>query len=271
VEELAVYGGHNIAHSARSFCSESQHKPICPGLNCKHYERPAHDAEQETTILQEYSQFMQTNVGVCWIRASHEQNGLLGCTAVCLTYRRFGGKFRLHLQGEYAMQETSVNIGGQRLYLPSAFTLVSSLVSLSILNMEATCCTETSLDFQRATRCYIPEVITLHSQGCENLKLCALTASFRRCLPGADIFLRNVRMSRNFTALYPTDNASSYLALAHERLLPNPYFTITECSDAKLADMTWTTPHETSSIRLDYAWGKRRSRDAGPRFLTAPP
>jgi hypothetical protein len=36
--------------------------------------------------------------------------------------------------------------------------------------MEATCYSETSVDFQRFTRRYIPEDITLHNHRCENLK-----------------------------------------------------------------------------------------------------
>jgi hypothetical protein len=36
--------------------------------------------------------------------------------------------------------------------------------------MEAICCSETSVDFQRTTRRYIPEDITLHNHRCENLK-----------------------------------------------------------------------------------------------------
>jgi hypothetical protein len=36
--------------------------------------------------------------------------------------------------------------------------------------MEAICSSETSADFQRTTRCYIPEDSTLHNHRCENLK-----------------------------------------------------------------------------------------------------
>jgi hypothetical protein len=36
--------------------------------------------------------------------------------------------------------------------------------------MEAICSSETSVDFQRTTRRYIPENSTLHNHGCENLK-----------------------------------------------------------------------------------------------------
>jgi hypothetical protein len=36
--------------------------------------------------------------------------------------------------------------------------------------MEATCTYETTVDFQRTTRPYIPEDRTLHNHRCENLK-----------------------------------------------------------------------------------------------------
>jgi hypothetical protein len=39
------------------------------------------------------------------------------------------------------------------------------------LKIEETCSSETSVDFQRTTRRYIPEGITLHIHPCENLKL----------------------------------------------------------------------------------------------------
>jgi hypothetical protein len=58
--------------------------------------------------------------------------------------RRSGGTYRLHLQGrKKVQQETSV---------------------------EAICSSETSVDTQRTTWCYIPEDGTLHNQCCKNLK-----------------------------------------------------------------------------------------------------
>jgi hypothetical protein len=44
------------------------------------------------------------------------------------------------------------------------------LLASSTLMMEATCSSETSVDFQRTTRRYIPEDRTLHNHWCENLK-----------------------------------------------------------------------------------------------------
>jgi hypothetical protein len=46
------------------------------------------------------------------------------------------------------------------LCLPPTFTLVSCLAHSSILKMETTCTFETSVDFQRTTRNYIPEDVT---------------------------------------------------------------------------------------------------------------
>jgi hypothetical protein len=45
-----------------------------------------------------------------------------------------------------------------------------SELAFSTLNMEAIYSSETSVDTQRTTRCYIPEDDTLHSHSCENLK-----------------------------------------------------------------------------------------------------
>jgi hypothetical protein len=55
------------------------------------------------------------------------------------------------------------------LCLPPAFTLVSCLAYSSTLKMEAKCSSETSVDFQRTTRHYIPEDRTL--QICVKLQL----------------------------------------------------------------------------------------------------
>jgi hypothetical protein len=50
--------------------------------------------------------------------------------------------------------------------LSPAFTLVYCLVYSSTLKMEATCSSETSADFQRSTRRYIPEDGTLRLISC---------------------------------------------------------------------------------------------------------
>jgi hypothetical protein len=55
------------------------------------------------------------------------------------------------------------------LFDPKDGYLVSCL-AYSTLMTEAICSSETSVDFQRATRRYIPEDSTLHKHRCENLK-----------------------------------------------------------------------------------------------------
>jgi hypothetical protein len=56
------------------------------------------------------------------------------------------------------------------LCVSSAFTLVSCFAYSSTMKTEATCSSETSVDFQRTTQCYIAEDRTLHTHRCENLK-----------------------------------------------------------------------------------------------------
>jgi hypothetical protein len=53
------------------------------------------------------------------------------------------------------------------------------------LKMEATCSSETSVDFQRTTRCYIPEDRTLHNHRCENLK--SYTSKFHSRVTGMNL------------------------------------------------------------------------------------
>jgi hypothetical protein len=61
----------------------------------------------------------------------------------------------------------------------ASFILVSYLVYSSTLKMESACPSETSVEFQRTTRRYIPEDRTLHNHRCENHKsnTCLLLAS----------------------------------------------------------------------------------------------
>jgi hypothetical protein len=71
------------------------------------------------------------------------------------TKRRFGGKCpRLF----------------QVFLIAISFTMFSWLSCFSTMKMEATCFSETSVDFQRSTRGYIPEDRTRHKYRCKNLK-----------------------------------------------------------------------------------------------------
>jgi hypothetical protein len=63
------------------------------------------------------------------------------------------------LIGEEAKEETSM----KQDFLVAYLILVSCLAYFSILKMEATCSSEKSVYFQRTTRRYIPEYITLQS------------------------------------------------------------------------------------------------------------
>jgi hypothetical protein len=61
-----------------------------------------------------------------------------------------------------------------QLCLPPDFTLLSCLVYSSTLKMEAIFSSETSLDFQRTTRLYIPVDRTLNNHLCEDLRSCII-------------------------------------------------------------------------------------------------
>jgi hypothetical protein len=75
--------------------------------------------------------------------------------------RRFGRTCRLHLQGRRISRARKQR---ERLCLPPAFTLVPFSAYSPTLKMEATCSSETSVDFQRTTRSYIPEDGTLETK-----------------------------------------------------------------------------------------------------------
>jgi hypothetical protein len=77
----------------------------------------------------------------------------------------FGGTCRLHLQNQRISQPRNQN----KDLLATWFTVVSFLTYSSTLKMEATCSFEMPVDFQRTTRRYIPEDITLHNHRCKNL------------------------------------------------------------------------------------------------------
>jgi hypothetical protein len=77
--------------------------------------------------------------------------------------RRFGGTYRLHLQG---LKNKLSNHSA--CHLLSRWFLAE--VIFSTLKMEAICSSETSVDTQLTTRRYFPEDGTLHNHRCENLK-----------------------------------------------------------------------------------------------------
>jgi hypothetical protein len=99
--------------------------------------------------------------------------------------RRFGGTCRLHLQG--------------RALLATCFALVSCFYYSSTLKMN-TRSSETSVDFQRTTRRYIPEDRTHHNHHRENLK------SYSIFIEGQPTFRSNIS---------PSSVSKSNLCLLH--------------------------------------------------------
>jgi hypothetical protein len=73
-----------------------------------------------------------------------------------------------------------LSVNRQACHLPARWFLAELI--FTTLKMEVICCSETSVDTQRTTRRYIPEVGTLHNHRCKNLK------SFHVVCRGADIF-----------------------------------------------------------------------------------
>jgi hypothetical protein len=82
---------------------------------------------------------------------------------------RFGGTYRLHLQGRRISRARNQR-ESRCLSLPPALTPFSCSAYSSTLKTEAIYSSETSLDIQRTTRRYIPEDSTLRYHRCENLK-----------------------------------------------------------------------------------------------------
>jgi hypothetical protein len=85
---------------------------------------------------------------------------MTSCSPLSLN-RRFGGTYRLHIQG-----------GRNRFSKPACHLLARWFVEpiSSTLKMDTICSSETSVETQRTTRRHIPEDYTLHNHRCENLK-----------------------------------------------------------------------------------------------------
>jgi hypothetical protein len=89
--------------------------------------------------------------------------------------RRFRGTFCLHLQDQRKSQARSQHEVGSK----QSCMLVSYLAYSSTVKTEATCSSETSVDFQRTIWRYIVEDRTLHNHCCENFKSCAVLCLHR--------------------------------------------------------------------------------------------
>jgi hypothetical protein len=96
--------------------------------------------------------------------------GIMLCSPLKID-RRFGGTYRLFLQGRRISQRGNQNVVNVAL-LATCFTLLSCLSYSSTLKMEALCSSETSIEFQRTTWRYIREERTLYNHRCENLNSC---------------------------------------------------------------------------------------------------
>jgi hypothetical protein len=92
--------------------------------------------------------------------------------------RRFGGTYRLHLQGR--RNNFSKNQQASK-------WLIAEIISFT-LKMEAICSSETSVATQETTRRHIPEDDIIHNYRCENLKSYIVTALV--CIP--EVFCSNL-------------------------------------------------------------------------------
>jgi hypothetical protein len=80
--------------------------------------------------------------------------------------RRFGRTYRLHLHGRICRARYQCDSRWQ-----AEFHLLSHWYLARLIRpWRRRCYSETSVDFQRTTRRYIPEDSTLHNHCCENLK-----------------------------------------------------------------------------------------------------
>jgi hypothetical protein len=100
---------------------------------------------------------------------------------------RFGGPCRHHLQGRRISQARNKD---KAAILTACFMLVPCLAYSSTVKMEATCSSETSINFHRNTLHYIPDVRILHNYRYENLKYCVIFCCFW-CFSLVSLFWKN--------------------------------------------------------------------------------
>jgi hypothetical protein len=107
--------------------------------------------------------------------------------------RRYGGTCHLHHQGRRMSQAKHQREG--LCFLPT-FRLVYCLAYSSTLKMEPTCSSETSIDFQRSIRHYIPEDRTLRHKFClkSRVNVYFLVFILRHC-QDMEYILSNARMN----------------------------------------------------------------------------
>jgi hypothetical protein len=83
---------------------------------------------------------------------------------------------KLYLPGYNAVYSGESQPTFQRNMLPSSESMTKAL------KMETICSPETSVDFQRTTRLYVPEDSTLHNHSCENLRSWGILHDFSQPL-----------------------------------------------------------------------------------------
>jgi hypothetical protein len=141
------------------------------------------------------------------------------------------------------VKEPALNQVAKRDCFPPAFTLDFYLAYSLTLNMEAICSSETSVDFQRNTRRYNPEDITLHNHRCENLKSYILSRVKAVTLDGVGLTTGFIGFTHNYSV--PTT------VELHTRL----HFTVFSGNGSSacvpLHCLGWVSPGPRTSCRPD--------------------
>jgi hypothetical protein len=107
---------------------------------------------RSTTLLTRFTKYTLTKLHMkCTIFWD-----ITSCSPLKVNWR-FGGTYRLHLQG--GSKSRTRNRRKCPLCLPPAFTLVSCWAYSANLKMEAICSSETSVYFQKTTQRFVPEIV----------------------------------------------------------------------------------------------------------------
>jgi hypothetical protein len=128
----------------------------------------------------------------------------------------------------------------------ACFMMGSCLVDCRTLKMEATYSSETSVNFQRTTRSFIPEDRTLHNRLCEKLK----SYIFRIVVPGSLLFL-----VRGFLIRFCSNMRKIPSKKMHNGLETIEFCHIVLCSSGLLSasmfsKFFWTIPEDTRFLNI---------------------
>jgi hypothetical protein len=124
------------------------------------------------------------------------------------------------------------------LYLPPAFTLIFCSVYSSTLKMEATCASETAVDFQLTTLQYILEDWTVHNHRRGNLTTCLVSSTLLSiCINPLERFSWRVPLMALsiFTSKLLCASCSVFV---HDIIKKSHKNNRSECS-SMMATMTW--------------------------------